>query len=117
MSSPTHADEETPLLQRDNAPRKPEPTPLPKAQIFLLLLIRLAEPVTSNSIVPYISEVCFLVYLLSNLIANHTPLVQLVSGLSIVGGDKRMIGYYTGIIVCPIFKSMSVNTHQGDCIL
>ncbi len=75
MSSPTHSDEETPLLQRDNAPRKPEPTPLPKAQIFLLLLIRLAEPVTSNSIVPYISEVCFfLVYLLPNLIANHTPL-------------------------------------------
>lgn len=55
MSSPSPQDEETPLLQRDNAPRKP--TPLPKAQLFLVLLIRLAEPITANSISPYISEV------------------------------------------------------------
>ena len=61
MSSPTRQDEETPLLQRDNAPRRP--TPLPKAQLFLLLLLRLAEPITSNSISPYISEVSFVVQL------------------------------------------------------
>jgi hypothetical protein len=72
MSSPKHQDEETPLLQRDNAPRKP--TPLPKAQMFLLLLIRLAEPITSHSISPYISEVCFLVYLPHEFDANHYPL-------------------------------------------
>ena len=58
MSSPIRQDEETPLIQRDHAPRKP--TPLPKAQLFLLLLLRLAEPITSNSISPYISEVCSL---------------------------------------------------------
>ena len=72
MSSPKHHDEETPLLQRDNEPRKP--TPLPKAQMFLLLLIRLAEPITSHSIIPYISEVYFLVYLLHQFDANHRPL-------------------------------------------
>jgi hypothetical protein len=65
MSSPTRQDEETPLLQRNKAPR--QPTPLPKAQIFLLLLLRLAEPITSNSISPYISEVCFVVQLFPNL--------------------------------------------------
>lgn len=61
MSSPIRQDEETPLLQRSNAPR--QPTPLPKAQLFLLLLLRLAEPITSNSISPYISEVNFVVQL------------------------------------------------------
>jgi len=55
MSSPKPQDEETPLLQHVNAPRKS--TPLPKAQLFLVLLIRLAEPITANSITPYISEV------------------------------------------------------------
>ena len=49
------ADEETPLLHDDSALRKP--TPLPKTQLFLLLLVRLAEPITSHSISPYISEV------------------------------------------------------------
>ena len=49
------ADEETPLLHDDSAQRKP--TPLPKTQLFLLLLVRLAEPITSHSISPYISEV------------------------------------------------------------
>ena len=71
MSSPKHQDEETPLLQRDNAPRKP--TPLPKAQMFLLLLIRLAEPITSHSISPYMSEVGFIFYLLRRFNANHCP--------------------------------------------
>ncbi|KAF8491346.1 MFS general substrate transporter [Russula emetica] len=90
MSSPKHQDEETPLLQRDNAPRKP--TPLPKAQMFLLLLIRLAEPITSHSISPYISE--------------------LVSDLSVVGGDKRMIGYYTGMIVSLHYAAEAVTVLQ-----
>jgi len=49
------ADEETPLLHEGSAQRKP--TPLPKTQLFLLLLVRLAEPIASYSISPYISEV------------------------------------------------------------
>ena len=54
-SSQVVADEETPLLHDDDAQRKP--TPLPKTQLFLLLLVRLAEPIASHSISPYISEV------------------------------------------------------------
>ena len=48
-------DEETPLL-RDGNPQYKE-TPLPLAQILVLLLLQLAEPITSSSIRPYINEV------------------------------------------------------------
>ncbi|KAF8266410.1 major facilitator superfamily domain-containing protein [Lactarius quietus] len=81
MSPPTSPqvvpDEETPLLHDEGAQRKP--TPLPKTQLFILLLVRLADPVTAYSISPYISE--------------------LVSQLSIIGGDKRKVGYYTGMLM------------------
>ena len=50
-------DEETPLLHAGNAPRKA--TPLPVTQISILLLLLLAEPITSLSINPYINQVCF----------------------------------------------------------
>jgi hypothetical protein len=54
--SQSTADEETPLLQAGNAPRKT--TPLPVTQISILLLLLLAEPITSLSINPYINQVC-----------------------------------------------------------
>jgi hypothetical protein len=50
-------DEETPLLHNADAPRKA--TPLPVTQISILLLLLLAEPITSLSINPYINQVCF----------------------------------------------------------
>ena len=46
-------DESTPLL-RETA----HPNPLPKGQIFALLLLMTAEPVMSLSIIPYINQVC-----------------------------------------------------------
>ena len=50
-------DEETPLLHAGNAPKKA--TPLPVTQISILLLLLLAEPITSLSINPYINQVWF----------------------------------------------------------
>jgi len=90
MSSPKPQDEETPLLQHVNAPRKS--TPLPKAQLFLVLLIRLAEPITANSISPYISE--------------------LVTEFSIAEGDRRKVGYYMGIIVSLHFAAEAATVLQ-----
>ncbi|KAH9158769.1 major facilitator superfamily domain-containing protein, partial [Lactarius sanguifluus] len=89
-SSQVIADEETPLLHDSGAQRKP--TPLPKTQLFLLLLVRLAEPIASYSISPYISE--------------------LVSGLSIVGGDKRKVGYYTGLLMSLHYAAEAVTVLQ-----
>jgi len=47
-------DEHTPLLQQHR-----KPTPLPRAQTFSLLLLMIAEPLMSLSIMPYVNEVCF----------------------------------------------------------
>ena len=48
-------DEETPLISDGNSQRKA--TPLPLAQILVLFILQLAEPITSSSIRPYINEV------------------------------------------------------------
>ncbi|KAH9169257.1 MFS general substrate transporter [Lactarius sanguifluus] len=76
--------EETPFLPNQealpdsNTTRTPV-TPLPIAQISVLLTAWLAESITSQSISPYLN--------------------QLVRELPNVGGDVRKVGYYTGIIV------------------
>ncbi|KAI0302824.1 member of major facilitator multidrug-resistance DHA1 sub-family [Multifurca ochricompacta] len=81
-------DEETPLFQNSDAPQKP--TPLPKAQILILLSVWLAESIVSHSISPYIN--------------------QLVRDLPIVGGDYRKVGYYTGIIVSLHYAAAALTT-------
>jgi hypothetical protein len=48
-------EEETPLLRDGSASRKE--TPLPITQILVLLLLQLCEPITSQSINPYINQV------------------------------------------------------------
>ncbi|KAF8597739.1 MFS general substrate transporter [Ceratobasidium sp. AG-I] len=76
--NPTQAltSEHEPLLPRRSLERKPA-TPLPK-QLFVILFLCLAEPITCTVIYPFITE--------------------LVSSLDITGGDDRKIGYYAGLI-------------------
>lgn len=59
-------DEETPLLTNTtnktktcnvHERRKRAPTPLPKVQISILMLLQICEPITSQSIYPYINQV------------------------------------------------------------
>ncbi|KAJ6570054.1 major facilitator superfamily domain-containing protein [Mycena vulgaris] len=66
--------EATTLLPRPQAKR---PTPLPKLQLAIIMLVQICEPLTSQSIYPYIN--------------------QLVSELDITGGDERKVGYYAGL--------------------
>ena len=47
------ADEHSALLPKD----KKKPTPLPKLQLSILLLLQLAEPITSQCILPFITQV------------------------------------------------------------
>jgi MFS family permease len=61
-------------------------------QISILLLLLLAEPITSLSINPYIN--------------------QLVSELSIVGGDERKVGYYAGVLVSLYFAAEAATILQ-----
>lgn len=48
--------EETPLLHDINAPQTE--TPLPITQVVVLVLLQLCEPIASQSIRPYINQVC-----------------------------------------------------------
>lgn len=54
-------------------------TPLPKLQLFILLYLQLAEPITSTVIYPFVN--------------------QLVRETGITGGDERKTGYFAGLIV------------------
>jgi hypothetical protein len=50
-------DEDTPLLSSESTLRKSS-TPVPWAQIWILLVLQLAEPLTSQVIYPFTPEVC-----------------------------------------------------------
>jgi hypothetical protein len=85
--------ETAPLLSSKN--RNPKPHPLPWLQISIVLFLQICEPITSQSIYPYINQV--------GRFKCHTwsqsHLVQLISELDITGGDERKVGYYAGLIV------------------
>ncbi|KAI9443946.1 MFS general substrate transporter [Lactarius indigo] len=82
--------EDTPLLRHANSTRKK--TPLPTTQMVILFLLELCEPITSQSINPYIN--------------------QLVGELPVVGGDERKVGYYAGLIVSLFFAAEAVTVLQ-----
>ncbi|TFK35576.1 major facilitator superfamily transporter [Crucibulum laeve] len=90
--SDTHGsvDEETPLLDRSQQLRKPNP--LPKLQIAILLGLQICEPIASQSIYPYIN--------------------QLISELDITGGDERKVGYYAGLIESLFFVTEALTVLQ-----
>ncbi|KAJ7284450.1 major facilitator superfamily domain-containing protein [Mycena rebaudengoi] len=71
----TDITEDTTLLPKS---KQNAPTPLPKLQLTVLMLIQICEPLASHSIYPYIN--------------------RLVSELDITGGDERKVGYYAGLV-------------------
>lgn len=67
-------------------------TPLPKLQIGILMLVLLAEPISSQCIYPFINQVthCF------GRTWRTPDEFQLISELGITGGDEKKVGYYAG---------------------
>lgn len=49
--------EDTPLLSSEPPLQRP-PTPVPWAQVWILLVLQLAEPISSQVIYPFTPEVC-----------------------------------------------------------
>lgn len=100
-------DEETALLASPGGKGKlVKPTPLPRLQIFILLLMQLAEPITSNCIFPFINQVRYE--------SPHTAILQLsalqlISELDITGGDEKKVGYYAGLIVSLLRSESTVS--------
>lgn len=81
------------------------PTPIPRLQFFILVLIIAVDPLAGTMIYPFIN--------------------QLIREFGITKGDDRKTGYYAGIIVCknhiilhlltedctgiPLFRSRVIN--------
>ncbi|KAF9230341.1 MFS general substrate transporter [Melanogaster broomeanus] len=96
-SCASDCDESVPLLPSPAVVIK-RPTPLPKLQITILLLVSLIEPIASQCILPFINEA-------------KTDM-QLVADLDITGGDKRKVGYYAGLIESLFFVTQALTTLQ-----
>jgi len=80
------------LLPDKNRNSKSPATPWLQISIVLLLLI--CEPITGQSIYPYIN--------------------QLISELDITGGDERKVGYYAGLIESLFFATEAITVfHWG----
>ncbi|PPQ80156.1 hypothetical protein CVT25_001449 [Psilocybe cyanescens] len=84
--------EETPLLETRTTSSNNARTPLPKSQIAIVLLLQICEPITSQSIYPYINA--------------------LISELDITGGDERKVGYYAGLIESLFFATEALTVLQ-----
>ncbi|KAF9009942.1 major facilitator superfamily multidrug-resistance, DHA1 sub-family [Cyathus striatus] len=70
-------------------------TPLPKFQLFMVLLVQVAEPITATVIYPFIN--------------------QFVRDTGITGGDERKTGYYGGIIESIFFLTEALTVfHWGQ---
>jgi hypothetical protein len=80
----------------DDSQRKWPPNSLPKLQLAIVLLLRVCEPITSQSIIPYINQARLLRRSREN--SSH-HFQQLITELDITGGDDRKVGYYAGLIV------------------
>ncbi|KAG2355803.1 major facilitator superfamily domain-containing protein [Suillus spraguei] len=77
-------DEETPLLQ-ENAPAKIPQTPLPWRQFSILLVLQIAEPMTSQVISPF------------------AP--QLIRDIGITHGDEALVSFYVGLLYSLFFAT------------
>jgi hypothetical protein len=75
-----------------------ERTPLPKFQLFLVLLIQFAEPITASVIYPFVN--------------------QFVRDTGITRGDDKKTGYYAGVIVSvPFYESEQASTKWQGLII
>lgn len=63
----------------DSSDRTLVTTPLPKLQLFIIIFIQVAEPVTSTVVYPFIND--------------------LVRAIGVTRGDEKKTGYYVGVIV------------------
>lgn len=89
----TTVDEETPLLPEQ---QQKKPTPLPWAQFSIILVLQLAEPLTSQVIYPFAPQVCCI--RCPAVIATHVRR-QLIRDVGITHGDETRVGYYVGVMV------------------
>ncbi|KAJ7510502.1 member of major facilitator superfamily multidrug-resistance, DHA1 sub-family [Mycena galericulata] len=87
------SNETRPLLatrndSNDSNDLRQKPTPLPRFQLFIVLFLQLAEPLTSQVIYPF------------------AP--QLIRDIGITNGDETKVGYYVGIMQSLFFFTQAL---------
>ncbi|KZT73114.1 member of major facilitator superfamily multidrug-resistance, DHA1 sub-family [Daedalea quercina L-15889] len=87
MTVVERTDEETPLLRGEQR-AKPTKTPIPWAQLSILLVLQLAEPLTSQVISPFAPD--------------------LIRNIGITGGDETKVGYYVGLLHSLFFATQAM---------
>ncbi|KAI0669571.1 MFS general substrate transporter [Trametes maxima] len=86
-------EETAPLLVHDHeSAQVKKATPLPMGQMSILMLLALAEPITSYCISPFLN--------------------QLISELDITGGDEKKVGYYAGMMQSIFFAMEALFVFQ-----
>ncbi|KAF7337175.1 MFS domain-containing protein [Mycena venus] len=93
-------DEEAPARSQSEAETRSQPhdnaatkrTPIPKFQLFILLLIQFAEPMTALVIYPFV--------------------VQFVRDTGITGGDETKTGFYAGLLESSFFLAECLTVYQ-----
>ncbi|KAH9948712.1 MFS general substrate transporter [Amylocystis lapponica] len=75
------------IEQSETQPSRRE-TPLPKLQLFILLYLQLAEPVTSTVVYPFVN--------------------QLVRQTGVTGGDDAKTGYFAGLIESSFYATEAI---------
>ncbi|KAF7376965.1 MFS domain-containing protein [Mycena sanguinolenta] len=80
-----------PLSARSPLP-PPRRTPIPKFQLFIVLLIQFAEPMTGLVIYPFV--------------------VQFVRDTGITGGDQTKTGFYAGMLESSFFLAEALTVYQ-----
>ncbi|KAG0702465.1 major facilitator superfamily domain-containing protein [Suillus ampliporus] len=78
MAQPSQMSEGNQSGEGELVEAAPLPTPLPKIQLAILLLVQMPEQLTASVIYPFVN--------------------QLVRSTGITGGDERRTGYYAGLI-------------------
>ncbi|OSD06359.1 MFS general substrate transporter [Trametes coccinea BRFM310] len=85
----SEADEETPLLRSESqGHHKRKHNPIPWGQFSILLILQLAEPLTSQVIYPFAPE--------------------LIRHIGITHGDETRVGYYVGLMQSIFFATQAL---------
>jgi hypothetical protein len=89
-------DEETPLLQRSEQPTTR--TPLPWNQFWIILFLQISEPLSFQTLAPFIPQVSIF-HLLGLESDYNRNLVKLIRDIGVTHGDESQVGHYVGILV------------------
>jgi hypothetical protein len=91
-------DEETPFLRQSESEQPTAKTPLPWDQFWIILFLQLSDPLSSQTLAPFIPQVSKFPFLERE--SDHNwNFVKLIRDIGVTHGDESQVGHYAGILV------------------